>query len=83
MASAVWPSIAHIMTKFSAAERRSLAKSGAAESNGSYPIRNASDLKNAIRDFGRGGSKPADKAHIISRAKALGLTGNLPMSWMT
>lgn len=70
------------MTTFSTAQRRSLAKSGAAEPDGSYPIRNASDLKNAIRDFGRGGSKPADKAHIIARAKALGLSKNLPMSWM-
>lgn len=71
------------MATFSAAERRSLAKAGKAEPDGSYPIRNASDLKNAIRDFGRGGSKPSDKAHIISRARALGLTKNLPMSWMT
>ena len=83
MASVVWPSIANIMTTFSAAQRRSLAKKGVAEPDGSYPIRNASDLKNAIRDFGRGGSKPSDKAHIVARAKALGLSGNLPMSWMT
>lgn len=82
MASAAWPSIATIMAKFSAAERRSLAKSGAAESDGSFPIENATDLKNAIHDFGRAGAKPSDKAHIIARAKALGLTGNLPMSWM-
>lgn len=71
------------MPTFTAAQRRSLAKSGAAESDGSFPIRNAFDLKNAIRDFGRGGSKPSDKAHIISRARALGLTKNLPMSWIS
>lgn len=70
------------MTTFSTAERKSLAKQGKAEPDGSFPIRNASDLKNAIRDFGRAGSKPSDKAHIIARAKALGLSGNLPMSWM-
>lgn len=79
----MWPSIADIMAKFSAAERRSLAKSGAAEQDGSFPIRNATDLRNAISDYGRAGAKPADKQHIIARARALGLTGNLPMSWMT
>lgn len=70
------------MATFSQAQRRSLAKSGKAEADGSYPIRNAADLKNAIADFGRGGSKPSDKAHIVARAKALGLSKNLPMSWM-
>jgi hypothetical protein len=70
------------MATFNAAQRRSLAKSGAAEANGSFPIRNASDLSNAIRDFGRAGSDPADKAHIVARARALGLSAKLPMSWM-
>lgn len=70
------------MPTFSAAQRKSLAKTGAAEPDGSFPIRNATDLRNAINDWGRSGSKPSDKAHIISRAKALGLTGKLPMSWM-
>jgi hypothetical protein len=70
------------MPTFTAAERRSLAKSGAAERDGGFPIRNETDLGNAIRDYGRAGSKPEDKAHIVSRAKELGLASKLPMSWM-
>lgn len=70
------------MAAFTAAERKSLAKSGAAEPSGSFPIRNAKDLSNAVNDFGRAGSKPSDKAHIVSRAKALGLSSKLPMGWL-
>lgn len=67
---------------FSAAQRKTLAKSGAAESDGSFPISNASDLSNAVRDWGRAGSKASDKSHIVSRAKALGLSSKLPMGWL-
>lgn len=71
------------MASFSAADRRKLARSGAAMDNGSYPIRNGDDLDNAIRAVGRGsGSHAAIKAHIIKRAKALGLTSQLPADWM-
>lgn len=69
------------MATFDTAQRKALAKTGAAEPDGSFPIRNAKDLQNAIDDFGRAGSKPADKAHIIDRAKALGLASKLPESW--
>lgn len=67
---------------FSAAQRKTLAKSGAAEKSGSFPISNANDLSNAVRDWGRAGSKSSDKNHIVSRARALGLTGKLPMGWL-
>jgi hypothetical protein len=50
--------------------------------DGSYPIRNRADLDNAIRDVGRGpGSHAAIRAHIVKRAKDLGLTAALPASW--
>lgn len=70
------------MATFSAKQRRQLAASGAAMDDGSYPIRNASDLDNAIHAIGRGsGSHAAIKAHIVKRAKALGLTSRLPADW--
>lgn len=70
------------MATFTTAERRSLAKQGKAEADGSYPIRNAADLENAIRAIGRGGNKPSDRAWIAKRAKELGLESKLPMGWL-
>jgi phage head maturation protease len=50
-----------------------------------YPIDNVSDLKKAIQAYGR--AKPGDqakvKAHIMSRAKALGAESELPDDWKT
>lgn len=69
------------MAKFTAAQRKQLAKEGKAMPDGSYPIRNVTDLRNAIMDFGRGGSDPAVKRHIIKRARALGALDAIPDSW--
>lgn len=66
---------------FSADQRQSLADKGQAMSDGSYPIVTKADLKNAIQSFGRGGGKASVKAHIVSRAKALGATDMLPDTW--
>src|SRR5512143_1056106 len=67
---------------FTTDERKKLADSGAAMSDGSYPIRNAGDLQNAIHAIGRGSAPHEDiKAHIIKRARALGLTKSLPEDW--
>lgn len=68
--------------EFSIDERAKLAKKGAAMSDGSFPIRNSTDLKHAIDDWGRAGSKPTVKEHIIQRAKDLDLTGSLPDGWV-
>ena len=57
-------------------------RSGAAEPDGSYPIRNGSDLSNAIQAYGRSSNPAKTKAHIISRARALGMSSKIPMSWM-
>jgi hypothetical protein len=67
---------------FSTDERRDAAKAGAALPDGSFPILNATDLHNAIRAVGRS-NHPASavRAHIIKRAKALGLTAQLPDSY--
>lgn len=68
---------------FSTDQRKSLAKSGAALPDGSYPIVTAGDLANAIKAFGR--SNPGDrakvKAHIIKRARALKRTDLIPDGW--
>lgn len=66
---------------FNAATRKRLAKSGDAMPDGSFPIQNAGDLKNAIRLAGNAKNPAAAKAHIKKRAAALGLTKNLPDSW--
>ncbi len=66
---------------FSAEERRRLAKSGAAMADGSFPIRNRSDLRHALRALGRARNVDAARTHIIARARALNLTGLLPDAW--
>jgi len=63
--------------------REKLAKQGKALPDGSYPIRNVSDLKNAIQAYGR--SNPEDRAkvrtHIRKRARALGQKDLIPENW--
>jgi HK97 family phage prohead protease len=66
---------------FSQAERDKMAKAGTALPDGSFPIANVSDLKNAISAYGRAGNKAAAKAHIIKRAKALGRSDLIPEEW--
>lgn len=66
---------------YTAAQRKQAAKAGAAMPSGGFPIRNATDLKNAIQAVGRAKDQAAAKAHIIKRAKALGLSKNLPAGW--
>ncbi len=50
--------------------------------DGSFPIRNAADLENAIHLVGRAKNPAAAKAHIIKRARALMLKSKLPLSWL-
>ena len=65
--------------------RKRLASEGKALPDGSYPIRNESDLKNAIQAYGR--SKKSDRAkvrrHIIKRARGLGKSEVIPEEWKT
>jgi hypothetical protein len=62
------------LREFSTASRKKLAKSGAAMSDGSFPIANCQDAKNARQAIGRApaGKRAAVKAHIAKREKALG-----------
>lgn len=66
---------------FTAADRRKDAKSGAALPDGSFPIVDRKSLEAAIHLVGRGSDPAAAKAHIIARAKALGLLDALPTAW--
>lgn len=63
--------------------RATAQKKGQAFKSGRYPVRNVSDLKKAIKAFGRArdADKPAIKRFIMRRARALGATQLIPSSW--
>lgn len=64
------------------AQRKQLGKMGIAMPDGSYYIRNSSDLENAIRAVGRGDSShDSIRKHCIVRAKALNLENMIPDDW--
>lgn len=69
------------MADFSESERKLLAKQGKAMKDGSFPIRNKSDLKNAIHLAGHADNPAAARRHIIRRAIALGAQGMIPSTW--
>lgn len=66
---------------FSEKERKKLANKKEAMPDGSFPIRNTSDLKNAIQAVGRAKDPDKAKAWIKKRAKALGKEDLLPDTW--
>lgn len=61
--------------------REKAAQRGEAMEDGSFPIRDAADLRRAIKAFGRAKDKSSAKRHIIKRARALGKTDLLPDTW--
>jgi hypothetical protein len=71
------------------ATRKRLVKSGKAMpdsgtgSGGRFPIRNASDLRKAIKAVGRARPEDRDKVrrYIMRRARELGLSNLIPDSW--
>ena len=67
--------------EFSEKERKKLAKKKEAMPDGSYPIRNVDDLKNAIQAIGRAKNPDATKRWIKKRAKQLGKEDLLPDTW--
>lgn len=78
------------MAEPTATQRRALAKMGIAMPDGSYYIRNADDLQNAIESVGRAtpnagesdvARRNAVRRHVIARAKALKLESKIPASW--
>jgi len=66
---------------YSREQRDKMAKNGEALPDGSFPIHDCADLKNAISAFGRAGDKPKAKAHIKKRARALECDIDLPEDW--
>lgn len=69
------------MPKFSTTQRKELTAKKMSLPDGSYPIRNISDLKNAIASFGRAKNPELTKKWIIKRAKELDATDLLPEAW--
>lgn len=63
-------------------QRTSMADEGTAMADGSYPIADVEDLKNAIMAYGRAKDKEATKKHIIKRAQKLGQEDLIPEGWM-
>lgn len=63
-------------------DRMEMANTGLALPDGSYPIANEEDLKNAIQAYGRAKDKAKAKAHIMKRAEELELEDLIPESWM-
>jgi hypothetical protein len=72
-----------VKAEFSTDQREKLADKKEALPDGSFPIRNASDLHNAIHAVGRASDIGRAKAWIKRRAKELGKEGSLPEEWDT
>jgi hypothetical protein len=66
---------------YSTDARSRMAESGQAMPDGSFPIANKTDLRNAIQSVGRASNYDAARRHIISRARALGAEDMLPEDW--
>jgi hypothetical protein len=66
-------------------ERKALAEEGKAMEDGSFPIRNVSDLKNAIQSHGRAseGKRASVKRFIEKRARQLKRIDLIPEEWKT
>jgi hypothetical protein len=64
-------------------ERKKLAEEGKALPDGSFPIRNPGDLKNAIQAYGRAkaGKRGLVRKHIMKRARALKRENLIPEKW--
>ncbi len=67
--------------EFSQEQRDRAADSGAALPDGLFPIKNKQDLHNAIQAIGRAKNSAKAKAHIKSRARALGASDLIPDTW--
>jgi HK97 family phage prohead protease len=72
--------------KYSSDDKKAMLKKGHAFKNAngdaSYPIEDEEDLGKAIKAVGRGGADhDAIRKYVIGRAKALGLSANIPGTW--
>lgn len=73
----------HGVFGYNAQERRAMAKTGEALSDGSFPIRNKPDLDKAIKQYSEldPESRLEVRKHINKRAKALGIADQIPQNW--
>ena len=69
------------MAEFTTKQRENLADKDQAMPDGSFPIRNRSDLKNAIKAYGRAKDKTAAKRWIMRRARELDAEDLIPDIW--
>jgi hypothetical protein len=71
------------LADYSQDTREGYARKGWAMPDGSFPIANASDLKNAVRAYGRAssGDRAKVRRHIMKRARGLGRADIIPSSW--
>lgn len=68
--------------KYDADDLKRMAANGQAMDDESYPIADKEDLGRAVRAVGRGGtSHDAIRRHIITRAKSLGASSEIPDNW--
>lgn len=66
---------------YTADERKTMAESGEALPDGSFPIKTKADLHNAIQAVGRAADPAKAKRHIRTRAKALDAEDAIPEGW--
>ena len=74
VADAAWREMAR---KVDTNTRKKMAGRGTAMPDGSFPIANLSDLRNAVRAVGRAKNIDAAKRHICKRARALGAAAGI------
>lgn len=68
--------------KWTTEARREAAVKGWALPDGSYPIADREDVRDAVLSFGRSREDRAEvKQHIIERARALNSIDELPEKW--
>jgi hypothetical protein len=67
-----------VTENYSDEERKELADKGFALSDGSFPIKDLKDLKNAIQAYGRAKDQARAAKFIVKRAKALGAEDLIP-----
>ena len=67
-----------VMENYDTDKRKEMAEKGLALPDGSFPIKNLEDLKNAIQAYGRSKDQAAAAKFIAKRAKALGAEDLIP-----
>ncbi len=67
-----------VMENYDTEQRKEMASKGLALPDGSFPIKNLEDLKNAIQAYGRAKDQAAAAKFIAKRAKALGADDLIP-----